>query len=82
MIFHDTGHQYTVTEFKLHVVLHDNSKRYSDHGVLQVRMQVRAYLCNSSNRFFCLQCPLKECIPGDKNLHILSHFITKTEDEL
>ena len=36
----------------------------------------------SSNRFFCLQCPLKECIPGDKTLHILSHFITKTEDEL
>ena len=36
----------------------------------------------SSNRFFRLQCPLKECIPGDKTLHILSHFITKTEDEL
>ena len=36
----------------------------------------------SSNRFFCLQCLLKECIPGDKTLHILSHFITKTEDEL
>ena len=35
-----------------------------------------------SNRFFCLQCPLKECVPGDKMLHILSHFITKTEDEL
>ena len=36
----------------------------------------------SSNRFFCLQCPLKECIPGDKMLHILSNFIIKTEDKL
>ena len=29
-----------------------------------------------------LQCPLKECVPADKTLHILTHFITKTEDEL
>ena len=29
-----------------------------------------------------LQCPLKECVPADRTLHILSHFIMKTEDEL
>ena len=41
-----TGYQHAVTEFQLCVVLDDNSKRYCDHGVLQVKMQVHAYLCN------------------------------------
>ena len=34
------------------------------------------------NYFSMLQCPLKECVPADRTLHILSHFIMKTEDEL
>ena len=38
-------------------------------------LQVIAY-------FSMLQCPLKDCVPADRTLHILSHFIMKTEDEL
>ena len=32
--------------------------------------------------FSMLQCPLKECVSANRTLHILSHFIMKTEDEL
>ena len=42
---------------------------------MSVLLQVITY-------FSMLQCPLKECVPADRTLYILSHFIMKTEDEL
>ena len=56
--------------------------RYSTYNTSDWRVKLQSMCYNSDSFSFSLQCPMFDGLIGDKTIHILTHFIRRTEGAL